>query len=214
MREIYEFLIPNSIAMSAVISLVTTLITVLIDKSKTIPQILAWGVIVFALVASFKFLWVLFYFPVMLLPFAGIVGALVVGLLKTPSERFLKRYAIVQYVLVMAFLLLAIEMAKASFNTWGSGPVYPGIFMIVFLVPLRHLTRKISPVPFVYGGLDFLIGLSSMSFILVFGFSESMFNGDSIPVIRKGLVLLSMTLAVEGVLFLCKDYRARGRFLS
>lgn len=204
----YEFIIDYSTLILAIISLCCTLISVLTDKLKIIIGIVSLSTIAVGIIISFRFILVFLYWqPLSILPLVGIVGTLIMYSLKNISKRFLKIYSLLQYVLTMTLLLLAIELTKASYNTWGSGSIYFGIFMLTFLIPLRHLTRELYERHFTYGILELLSGLISISLILVLGFSTSEFNTESVFIIRKGLILLSVSLLLEGILLIYKGYR-------
>ncbi len=216
--DLYDILVGNSITILAILSLILTIISLLVDNSKKIARIIFWSIIVIPIVGLFdmlvpSILMISVYFimlnPLIIFVFILSGGTLLMYMVNynEMSKKTLQRYTLVNYIIIMAFLLFAIELAKVSYNTWGSGTIYFGAFMIVLLFPLRFLTREMYKQPFAYGLIELLTGLTSITIIGINGFSHSEFNGESVDIIRNGLVLLSIVMIIEGVLLFYKHYK-------
>jgi len=193
-----------AILIASAVSLVLTVLACLFRVS---PNTLRYTIIaVLALTVLFSLEFYLIQFgnwPITAIPVLGCLITL--RLLRPGRGGELKRYALSMFVLHALLLLFAVELAKSSMNTWGSGPVYTGVFMIIYILPLFQLLQLAHRQDRFYGWLKAVTGSAALLVIAIFGFSSSDYNGESVSIIRDGIVLLGVFTVVEGLLLVFRN---------
>jgi len=207
--NLYNFILSHSIIISVLFSLLITILPrFIILSNKTIKRLIAIFILL-VLILSFKYIYlILFIFPLSIIPII-IVILIFIGILvrKDSSEdkiesKLFKFYLSVIYFCILSLLLFAILLSSSSANTWGTGYVYIGVFMIIFIIPLLHLIRLLHNLSKTYGIINIIFGFISMFLIAAHGFTNSEYNGSDIQAIRTGIVLIIMDLIIEGFIFL------------
>jgi hypothetical protein len=113
-----------------------------------------------------------------------------------------KQKIISLYFISTILLIFAFELAKVSSNTWGSGTLFAGVFMIVYIIPLYQLIRQISEQEKIFGLYKLISGLILIGLIIIQGFGNSDYDGETVLLIRKNIIFLSIIFFIEGLVVL------------
>ena len=202
-----DLLVDNSFTILSFEVVFVSLLYLLTDKAKKIISLSYWAFIVtcFAItVAIYPNAFFVFAFPPTAIPFICIFVTFILFKSKNKnSYTTYTTYTKIQYVVLAMFLLLAFEMSKDPGNTWGSGATYFGVFLGIFIIPLRRLTKLLHMNTLTYALTDIMTGLISMFLIMSNGYTDYLLRpDDNRTMIRNGLELVSLFILFEGIILL------------
>lgn len=204
-HQVLNWLADHGILISSLTSLILTILAT--KPSATYRQQLysVISVLCLTIIFSIEFYLLQFcYWPFTIVPILAIITSIL--LLRSKNKQILKWYALLTFSIFSCGILFAIELAKVSMNTWGSGTIFTGVFMIVHILPLFHLLTLLYPANKVYGYLKMVTGLIAMIIIFVFRFHHGDYDGDTVTLIRRSLFLTCIILIIEGFIVIFNEH--------
>ncbi len=197
--ELLDVLFGYAVSITSLLSLCATFFIVSKNiKKKQIFEYFLWfallGVFVLSVI-SFFFVYPLPYFLVIIVVVFTIIHYL------------LKACRFISYPLLNVLLLFGMEAAKAPGNTWGLGGLPFGVLLIIFVLLLKLLDHLLYRHYSYKGILDIITGCISFVLIITFGFTSNEWTHWLQISTRKGLIVLSAVLIIEGVIMFYKEHK-------
>jgi hypothetical protein len=203
----YSFLnwvIDHAILISASASLVLTVLACVFKMGERFIRYLIFGTVILTAIFSLEFYLLQFsYWPFTIIPVIGILGTF--KILTSKNSSLKKRYSLILFAASSLLLLFASELSKSNMNTWGSGSIFAGVFMIVHILPLFQLLGLTYKRDSIYGKIKIAIGIISLVIILIFGFKISDYNGETVALIRNSVLYLGGIMILEGLILLSQE---------
>jgi hypothetical protein len=199
--DFLDFLAHYAIAISTIISLFLTILTIFFNLRAVIQVKFVYFVSILTVLLSLPYYIELFYFPLVLIPAFSIF--LTFYLIKT--QKNVKTYATIIYLINCVTYCIAVELAKADFNSWGSGTLYFGVHTIALTLPLFHLLRLLYQQDNLYGTFKLVAGLILFVIIWKTDFPPEYDLRDSneiLNLIRNSIVYSVFVFILEGLLML------------
>ena len=197
-HTISGWLADHGILMAACASFLLTVLIHIAGINKKLLTYLVFTVTGLTILLSLEFYPLQFlHSPVTTIPVLGIF--ITCFLFISKNNSVLKRYSMITYILMAVLFIVAIECAKSSMNTWGSGPIYAGVFMIVHILALFQLIRLLYQQDKIYGVIKLITGIAALLMMVIFGFDSGEYNGDTVTLIRRSVIILCISTISEGI---------------
>lgn len=201
--DLLDWLANYAIIIASTISLTLTILTYFNNLNSTIKKIILF-VSILTVLLTIPYYIILFYYPFVLLPTFGIF--LTLYLIKT--KKRVPDSSIFIYIINCIMYGFAIELSKANFNSWGSGTIFVGVYMVALTLPLFHLLRLLWQQDNTYGFFKLSTGL-----ILLFIIWKSNFppeydlrdSNETLNLIRNSILYSVSVFTFEGILVLSRN---------
>jgi hypothetical protein len=195
-----------AIAISTGVSFLLTVFICFSNAKLSVKKKIVCFVCILTILLSAPYYIILFYYPFVLIPTVNTLFSF--SMLTSRKDINVRAYSTLIYIINCFTYAIAIQFAKANFNTWGSGTIYIGVYMIALSLPLFHLLRFIYQQEKFYGILKLSMGSLLLLIIWLSHFPPERDLREvntTLDLIRNSIVFSVIITVLEGFIMIFQN---------